>query len=63
MSTKNSYDNLDFLLSIYYDFVYRKVPEKNYAFAPISRSHIQLIDLKKPDNFDASYLLDGDFKY
>src|SRR5438477_6348236 len=62
MSVKK-YDDLDFLLNIYYDLIYHKTPEKNYKFEPISRKSIQLIDLKKPTNYDGSYILDADLKY
>ena len=52
-----SYDNLDFLLNIYYDFIYRKESEKNYMFKAISTRNIKLIDLKKPDTFDAKRVI------
>lgn len=63
MSAKNNYDNLDFLLNIYYDLVYHKNPEKDYRLEPISRKNIEMIDLKKPSDFDSSYIFSGDFKY
>lgn len=63
MSDINVYDNIDYLLNIYYDLVYRAKPEKNYIFEPITRKNIELIDLKKPKDFDYSNIFDADLKY
>ena len=63
MSVNTDYNNLDFLLNIYYDLVYHKIPEKNYRFESIARKHISLIDLKKPASFDASDIFQADMKY
>ena len=57
------YDNLDFLLNIYFDYIYNKVPERNYAFEPFTRKNIRMIDLKKPNTFDWSEIFNASFKY
>jgi hypothetical protein len=59
----NKYDKLDFLLNIYYDLVYRPVPQRKYRFDPIDLNKIELNDLKKDKTFDYSHILDGAFKY
>lgn len=62
-NTATNYDNLDYLLNIYHDLVYQKVPEKSYRLEPISRKNIKLIDLKKSDKFDYTDIFDAEFKY
>ena len=62
-TARNNYDNLDYLLNIYYDLVYHKIPERSYRFDPIARKSIKLIDLKKNNDFDYSDILDSEFKY
>lgn len=54
-----SYDNLDYLLEIYYDFIYKKNSDSKYFMKPINRSEIKLIDLKKTDDFDYDYILEN----
>src|SRR2546427_298743 len=63
VKTIKKYDDLDFLLNIYYDLIYHKVPENIYKFEPISRKSIELIDLKKPSDFNGSYIFKGELKY
>jgi len=63
MTTSNNYDDLDYCLNIYYDMVYRKTPEKNYMFKPISRKNIELIDLKKPSDFNGDFVLAENLEY
>ena len=44
MSSKSGddYNNINFLLDIYYDLIYRKVSERNYMFKAISTKNISL---------------------
>ena len=57
------YNNLDFLLNIYYDFIYRKTPDKSYIFNPIYKKKLQLINLKMPNDYDSSEIFNKKFKY
>ena len=59
----NKYDNLDFLLNIYHDYVYDTTHENTYIFKHINPKLIKLIDLQKPVNFNYDAILDATFKY
>lgn len=58
------YDNIDFLLDIYYDFIYRKVSDNQYMFKPISTKGITLNNLKKSSDFNPDNILkEGKMEY
>jgi len=61
--SQNDYDNLDFLLDILNDAIYKKTPERNYVFKSIQKKGIKLHDLKKDKSFDGNFILNGDFEY
>jgi hypothetical protein len=66
MSLSKNYFDLDFLLNIYNDYIYRKTPENSYRFEPISRQKIKLEDLKMPEDFDSTAIINltgNDLKY
>lgn len=60
--SEKSYNNLDYLLKIYYEFIYSKKNRNKYFMKPIDKSNIKLIDLKKDENFDYEYIFDKDFE-
>lgn len=62
-STIESYDNLDYLLEIYYDFIYKSNPNSKYVMKPINRSEIKLIDLKKPKDYNYDHILNDKVKF
>jgi hypothetical protein len=61
MSSVNSYDNLEYLLDIYYNFIYKSKDnvESKYFIKPIIRGEIKEIDIKKGADFDYDYIFEN----
>ena len=61
----NKYDSIDFCLNMLYDFVYNKQNTTQcYTTKRIQRNSVELLDLKKPDDFDYEEVLKGsDLKF
>jgi len=59
--SKSIYDNLDNCINLLFNAIYGK-SDKCYAINPIKRKAITIDDLRKPINFDAKNVFDGEFK-
>ena len=59
--SKSIYDNLDNCINLLFNAIYGK-SDKCYAINPIKRKAITIDDLRKPINFDAKNVFEGEFK-
>lgn len=59
----DNYDNIDFCLSLLYDYRYNEKKHRCIEFLPIIEKNIKLNDLKKPSNFNYSDILKSLFKF